>query len=401
MIVWKYGIRSFRRNPILYLLIALQFTVVIFLVVHSAYTFNLRFKYFTAFYDELSGDGLLVNSMGLENNGKFVVDRQELFTMFECVDDVYASYTVTCGYEDKLCKNVAYDDAVITAFTPDMYSGSWLTDNMDGDVLEIVVSQNDFGLETGDTITLNATLVDSSEKAYEARVIGVLADNAAVYLGDSASSNDDYRKIFNNYSYEYEESMLVLMSKTQVDKLEIGSFMSGNVMISYGQITSQQKDENYKIIQSQEYIDYVGEFDVIFENSKKLIISDMAEFVPIIIAMLVLIIITALKVANINMSFAARNYAIYYLLGLSPAKCNAINVVHNMMPFVLALVINICIWPVLILSGKYMYDVRFVYYAVATLAIIFILFFIIIKNHQRRMMNKIVHSKIVVNDYTI
>ena len=112
-------------------------------------------------------------------------------------------------------------------YTPQMQKGEWI-DKADenSDVLEVVVSDSE-NYDVGDIISFYN--LNNEEKAYSAKVIGILADNAKILgLGGSNENVKDFRDM-----YKHMEGECFFFSNEQIAKMKIGSTLYGQMFVVY------------------------------------------------------------------------------------------------------------------------------------------------------------------------
>ena len=175
----KYAFKNYRSNLQLNLLLLTQLTIMLFVLMYSVHTFHSKYKYYTVFADEISGEGILVDSEGFVHNGAAVNDSSYLeeFYDLKAIDKIIGRYSVFATVKDYDANIKAYDNEIIERFVPDMEEGYWLNRAKKSDeYIEAVVSYNQNGVSVGDYI-----LISDGNVSYNLKIVGMLEKNAAVF----------------------------------------------------------------------------------------------------------------------------------------------------------------------------------------------------------------------------
>lgn len=341
----KLGIRSLKNNRLMNALIILQMAAVFVILISAVSTVVSRFEYYLPLKKLLNSNGYFFDvSQGMNpETGNPIKDTSELHDLLEGEDKIIAQYMAIADYEDFKIKGC--DDGFINIFTPELESGRWFdTDRPIKDTLQVVVSKNDYGIGTGDVISLSSyNLKINDYEKVKAKVVGVLKDDAKIIFPNRIPHKKaDYRNIYTSYKLDDEKQPLMMFRQEEL--LNAGTFtvLDGSLFVSYKEnVAKELVEENNSRINSA-HTRYFYTAEEIKKNSLDYIFSQLYDLMPICICILILTLVGAASTSALSAKQQLKNYAVFYICGLKWKQCAYVNffsaLVSVLASFVLSLI---------------------------------------------------------------
>lgn len=313
----------------------IQMTVAFVILSCMISTVESRFDLYKPFSEELNSNGwyYYIDHANNPLTNKPLDTSEELAGLIEGENSILAMFTLWIDkYENHEIEAISYEKQLIQKYTPEIQNGQWFDlSRKDSDIVQVVVSQNDFGFQIGDVITL----YDFSKTPIKAEVIGILKDNTKI-IGRQELSNMtlDCRSFYRNYSYEVEEKPVFIFLQEELNYLDhiyesqgrrVGKQLNGSLVVTYSNDISGEKIENNNsIIEKMMAINVVPLTDI-KENSLDYIFFELYKLLPIYICVFIFSVVGLISISALAAKQQMKTYAIYYICGLEWKKCAIIN----------------------------------------------------------------------------
>lgn len=349
---WRYAWRELWHHPLMMLLIFVQNVVVFAVTVSMISTIVSRYNTYREISDLVSGNGAVYT---LESYQDYYKNKEGEWH-YSCA---YTREEVESGLTDakvqgcynwgvgidgdvQSCSLTAYDDALWKCHRPAIAAGRWFSDrDKQTEELEVVIAQKggkDGRYQVGDTLSAEKELRDwvneGDDTKISFKVIGII-ENGASILGsklDERNSKEDYRTLFWNY-YDYYNDGLYLFG-IQSDLLRCKHQHAGAWTEKVlGECFFSWETEDPKVISSnQEKVmknataTDTKDYALIRRESKKYIWEQIRMILPILITLCIMTVLSTVCNMAIMVQKSLRNYAVYYINGLSWKKCISIHI---------------------------------------------------------------------------
>lgn len=353
--LFKLGLKNLKHNLVMNILAIIQMSVAFVILISMISTIVSRFSYYKPIKEFLNGKGYFYNiQYGINPESNMTLrTTDELYSLVEDADNIVAQYNAWLNLADESpARFISYDDKYIELFTPELESGCWFDlDRPMQDTVQIVVSNNEYGIKVGDIISLFC--MDAEIKA---EVIGVLKNDTKIIDSSHHSVKEiDYRNLYNDYKLEREEKPVFLISQRELNDKPVVMQLCGNIFVKYPDSVSDEKLENGDRIMKQMHAAYSISTEKMKKNSLEYIFSQIYNLMPIFICILILTLIGAISTSALSAKYQLRNYAIYYICGLKWRQCTLVNLFSSLIcvtiSFVISLVFSILAMKTNILSG--------------------------------------------------
>ena len=364
MILLKTALKTLRKNLGLNIFIFIQFTAVLLVLSFMVSSLYLRFRTYIPFRDYFEAEGYFCCfDYPTDTDVVRTTDTGKMLSELSASDAV-AVHQLILQYSDELNNSDAdeqlgnvltpdtnmiipegysYDDEIIERYTPELSKGRWI--DVNSNEIEAVVSANSGLSDVGETIILWAVMKDETgyKKFYsfKAKIVGELRDNAEIFCGTGRSfDNPSYRNAFYPYSAKTEGKPLVLLSSSALSKnaREIYQPVHPIALIRYDENASAEemkKDKKILMDSGCKVIFKLSEIDV---NSKTYLYEQLYQLLPLTIIMLILAVVSCISGSALSTRKRQRDYANYYLVGLTWNKCILINLIQSLIIEAAALV---------------------------------------------------------------
>lgn len=312
-------VKNLKRN----ILIIVLLSAAIVLVFLTLGNFRTSYKYYSAVEEYMGDKGIC--TADVINASKSVMTK-----WFNDIDgiDSYKLFGVTfmlVGEEGS--KSVyLYDDADAKNLMPDLIEGEWKdSDPDDKSIINVLVSENDSGIKTGDIIDTEYITEDGQLEPVKARVVGVFknGERIAGYMNFLSMYDVTYKTFFSVFDVEQNEDYIFVSTEKEYGKLR-EVFLSGSTLgiIRYkDDLTDDEVMQTDRKI-SELFSDYGGivlgsvPLKIVKDNSINEIKKLVMQFLPFAIVVLVLSIICTMSTSAVSTLEGLYSYTIYYLTGM-------------------------------------------------------------------------------------
>ncbi|MBE6845702.1 MAG: ABC transporter permease [Ruminococcus sp.] len=350
--LFKLGLKNLRHNLLMNILTILQMTVAFVILIAMISTIVSRFRHYIPIKEFLNSKGYFYNiQYGINpETGLTLRTTDEIHDLIEGEDVVAAQYTPWLTYspdgqevrtedENSISDHfVSYDDIYAEIFTPELESGRWFDLKKPvGDEIQVVVSKNDYGLKTGDKISLFC--FDSEVKA---EIIGVLKDNTKIIDQSTRSVEKiDYRNFYNDFKLEREEAPVFLMLQKELIDKPVVMQLCGNVFVTYPDGASPETIERGNQTMKQLHTAYTSSTENMKKNSLDHIFSQIYNLMPIFICIFILTLVGAVSTSALSAKRQLKNYAVYYVCGLKWKQCAAVNLFSSLVSVTISFILSL------------------------------------------------------------
>lgn len=366
MILFKTAWNDFKKNIIMNIFIIVQVTVCLVLTAVMVSTISIRSQYYTPFKDLLTSNGIFLKFTSFPNYDQTqmnifdFLDNDAILKECPDADNVYSCYNLF-GQIDSFDPGEShmfqtYDDAWIERYQPEMTEGKWLSDSVSSDQIEVVVSENDYGIDVGDEISFTAYNFPESV-VFTGKVVGKFKDNAKIigwHLYNYGSTDMNFNNLYYPFNHQIEGQIAVLASHTAIQNIgkdvklqfDVDPAVQpiwSNVIITYPDDVSKEQielDKN-KLLQYG-YANAVS-LDEMDRNSKDYIMKEANMFLPIIVLLLVLAAVSVISSSALIARKSLNNYALYYVCGLQWKHCSVVNLLHSLISTVTSVILGLAV----------------------------------------------------------
>lgn len=239
----------------------------------------------------------------------------------------------------------AYDETIVRDFKPQIKNGKWIDKKeLSPDGINAVISENRYGIETGDIIHVKIIVYDAQRNGaifnIPVTVTGVLKESSEIY-GASLSSRNGI-----NYKNCYEKSaaksdgnpvLLIsrekLLSKAQQQGIsQVCMYLTGSCFVMYHEnISDKEKEYNQSYI--KDYCDVVimEELGVMSHNNRICLEEKLLQLSPVTIGAMIFTMLSQISIRAIVTNLQMHNYKLYQLCGMRKRQCCYINLLSNML----------------------------------------------------------------------
>lgn len=329
--LFKLGLKNIKQNLLMNILTIIQMSVAFVILISIISTIVSRFAFYTPFKEFMNSKGNYYNMINVINPDTGVTLRttDEISNMIEGEKEVIAEYTVFLEdidneqTDDEILHDnyISYDDKFAELFTPELESGHWFDFNNSSETVPVVVTNNPYGLKTGDKLFLGLDGI-----GFDAEIIGVIKDNTKI-IDTSLRPHDklDFRNLYHDYSLEREgRATFIMLQKDLIDKPVIMQ-LNGNMLITYNDDVSDEQIEQNNQILKKLRVQYFDNAENMKINSLEYIFSQIRTLIPIFISVFILTMVGAISISALSAKRQIKNYAIYYVCGLKWKHCALIN----------------------------------------------------------------------------
>lgn len=339
------AISEYMRHAKRNLFVVLQISVLLFVLCVSITTLQSEYKLYRPVSSMNGKKGIYVSSYGYHGE-----TPESIAKGMKKVNSVYtwASTDVMNGTEENGITMAVYPQNVLEDFKPTLQDGKWLSEvETEDGVLPIIISQNSNGWKCGSMIPLQYGDENGKLCSVQARVVGVLEEGSQVIgydFGEGGILNQDYRDIFSTYRYEQEQSVLLMTSEQQAKKQGISyTYNQDHFIIYQDDITEYEMTKNSQILKNNlgmgtEDTTSDCSLDLFMKNSNHQLQREIMMYLPIVICVLVITIISLVNVCTLNMADDMFHNAIFSLLGLPWKRCSLFSLLQSFLTAFLSVI---------------------------------------------------------------
>jgi hypothetical protein len=333
MMIFKSALRQLKKNKFMNTLIVIQLAAVMTIMWILVSMIESRMEYYKPFSEEFSSKGYLCNFDLPISESEITSRLNGAKCEFTYSGQFYVNGQSAEG--ENVPQSAVLTDKWISAYTPEMQSGSWL-DNLPNDgYLHIAVTpDNPFKLSTGDTVTV--CNIEGNERS--AKVIGV-TENKQYVVGYSGFSQTDLTNRYNffdmyyTYNREVESDWGIYFAKSEIDEVEdwqddIAVYGMGFVLCD--NLSDSEISEIHTALATDFSPMYTEPLDEIRTNSFDYIKEQLFVLLPIAVCIFLLTLITTISVISISVSGQLKTYAVFYICGAKWRDCSLISFLYSL-----------------------------------------------------------------------
>lgn len=177
----KLGFKNLKKNILMNTLTILQMTVIFIIAISMTSTIVSRFQYYSPLKNILNSRSYyyyIYNGFNPQT-GSAWTNTKELSELINEEEKIFASYNAWLEYSNngvnEDINTISYDNEFLKLYQPELESGVWFKEGSEypKELIPIVVSQNDFNINTGDTVTLVCSETNAQIQGY---IIGKIKD---------------------------------------------------------------------------------------------------------------------------------------------------------------------------------------------------------------------------------
>lgn len=359
MILLKTAWNDFRKNIVMNFFIILQVAVSLVITAVMISTISIRSQYYTPFKDLFTSNGIFLKFTSSPNfdssqmNIYDYLDKQDILDECPNADHVYSCYNIF-GYVDSFDNGEnyflqSYDDEWIEKYQPELAEGRWLTSETDLNQIEIVVSENDYGVNIGDVLSFTG-LNYPDEVSFTGKVVGIFKDNAKIMGGniyDNGNLEMDFNSVYYPFNHEIEGQIAILASHTAIQNITsdfelmfdtdyVIQPIISSMIITYPDNVSLEQIEADKDNLLQYGSANSITLDELNDNSISYLLEKAEMFFPIIIILFILASVSSISSSALITRKNLKNYALYYVNGLQWKHCSIVNLLHSIISLALS-----------------------------------------------------------------
>ncbi len=343
----------------------LQMACILFIITGCVTSVYSRYRYLISFEDYWQKDGVTFWSTSIGRS------EEQLRNLLVGEKDIIFTYRYT-GSKLNIPRPYIYDDALITAFKPNLLDGEWVRFKKNKSLPQVMVNAGS-GYQVGDIIEIwqvvenviiekndpddpdkwTNVIIDIEENAmtewgaHSLQVAGVF-DDTTMLMALNGSAIDaglqDYRQFFSEVdSLQSEgETLTVIMSESEALKLFTEDLYSPQ---GIGFITFEDGVDDDSYAQNREEIRYAlgkSSMSKTWENrpllreSRLYCYQQAYALLPILIGVLILFVISLISVNTVSATGKQRTYMVYRICGLRLTQCAWISGIKTLIDCVLA-----------------------------------------------------------------
>ena len=332
--LWSTALKEIKRHFVMNLMIFLELSVTVILVSVMVTAVMIRYKYYAPFKDLYSSEGLYCEFTKAASTGtaftsmEEFLDGEDIFPYLSSPEMIVCSDSVMAfpmkENENVQCKCYSYNDELISRYTPELAEGEWFDISLSGNTIEAVISENENDWRVGDVIPVQFAC-KGWDGQLDVKIIGMLEKGTKLpcitheHTGDSNSN-----MVFSEYDIEENDCPLMLFSYSQLKARNV--FQSINcAFIKYKDGTSFETmlDDQKKITRLGGV--FSARLSEVNENSISYFKVQILNFLPIIIVVLILTLVSSISITALSTRRRLHDYGIYYLCGLKWKSCCLVN----------------------------------------------------------------------------
>lgn len=308
-------IRNFWFNLCIIMLMAVMMvlsTILISNIVEETNVYKLAEKY-------MDEDSIFLINVASEN-------MEEL----EAYGELLATEVLGGQYEDDIYSYIratVYTEELMNVLKPRLDSGGYPDErNEDDHIIHVLISQNPYGIEAGDTFTYNIFGGDSliPVKVY---VDGVLSEGQNLYTDiEHVSMQMTYEDFFPTYSYEQTECVRVIVPEEEMKKIPgvKETLYYSNIIINLSDhLSNEEKNEILDTVKNYD-ISYIEtgmvspypDANTLQERNEVIYKNILMKYLPLCMIIVLLLGISIIGIITIKCARSIRYYGIMYTCGM-------------------------------------------------------------------------------------
>lgn len=375
----KMAIKDLKRYPVMNTLIVILLIAMFWVVITIASAIQLKYKKYSALSPYLTQKGICIESYNLQKKSedgsyellKDSAELKELFPNIRNVLSVEMLWSVSSCEIKESVTALCYSGDVINAMgNISMKEGRWFSDiTPDKDILDVVITYNKSDVKVGDIITVTTGIGGPSVTA---KVIGIINNGENLYYENMVEeAKGDCRDCFYTYDYDMEDGNVVLIFSDEqiLSGQEDGKFkelnyrispeygfqkqMQGCTIITYDESISDDIIKNdTEYLKRYSIINRVYDLKQMNKASLDYVFQELKIYFPVFACILIFVLIASISINVITVKRQLKNYAIYYMCGLSWKKCSLISICESAMATIIAFSLVLLSLLVMKISGR-------------------------------------------------
>ena len=248
----------------------------------------------------------------------------------------------------------SYDDEFIKRYQPELTDGRWLTSDIESNQIEIVVSENDYGVKVGDVLSLTGINYPNST-SFTGKVVGIFQDDSKIIGGglyDYGNSDMNFNSIYYPFNHTIENQIFVLASYSAIQNITnhfvllfdtdyVVQPIISSVILTYPDNVSKEQIEADKEKLLQYGWANAISLDELNQNSIAYLLEKAEIFLPIIIILFILASVSSISSSALIVRKNLKNYALYYISGLQWGHCSFVNLLHSIISLAIATIVGV------------------------------------------------------------
>lgn len=317
--------RSLRRN----LLISILLAATIVLVLLTIGNMKTTYRYYEGLEPYLGEHGVLMTeALGFDKVGfSEYLEGIAGITNYKLFGSTFVFFCIKGDEESR--KVFLYDKEDTSRVMPDLIEGSWVPSRADDKtIVHVLVSENEDDIQVGDILESKYSRNDGDLIEVKVKVVGKIRDGERIagnlqYEGDLNLIS--YESFYSPFDSEQNEACIFVSTEEEFSKLE-DVFMPNSAfgLLQYEEDLTKEEIKELERQVRQYFIDRevtvidIGTWKlrVIYENSKRIIRTLVAKFLPFVIATLVISLICILASSAVSTLEGLYHYTVYYLTGM-------------------------------------------------------------------------------------
>ena len=366
MILLKTAWNDFRKNSIVNIFIILQVAVSLIITAVMISAISVRSQYYTPFRDILTSNGIFIKFSSSPNydssqmNIYDYLDNDDILQECPDADHIYACHSMF-GSIDSLHNGESftlqsYDDEFIKRYQPELTDGRWLTSDIESNQIEIVVSENDYGVKVGDVLSLTGINYPNST-SFTGKVVGIFQDDSKIIGGglyDYGNSDMNFNSIYYPFNHTIENQIFVLASYSAIQNITnhfvllfdtdyVVQPIISSVILTYPDNVSKEQIEADKEKLLQYGWANAISLDELNQNSIAYLLEKAEIFLPIIIILFILASVSSISSSALIVRKNLKNYSLYYISGLQWKNCSLVNLLYSIISLTIAVVVGFAV----------------------------------------------------------
>lgn len=366
MILLKTAWNDFRKNSIVNIFIILQVAVSLIITAVMISAISVRSQYYTPFRDILTSNGIFIKFSSSPNydssqmNIYDYLDNDDILQECPDADHIYACHSmfgsIDSFHNGESFTLQSYDDEFIKRYQPELTDGRWLTSDIESNQIEIVVSENDYGVKVGDVLSLTGINYPNST-SFTGKVVGIFQDDSKIIGGglyDYGNSDMNFNSIYYPFNHTIENQIFVLASYSAIQNITnhfvllfdtdyVVQPIISSVILTYPDNVSKEQIEADKEKLLQYGWANAISLDELNQNSIAYLLEKAEIFLPIIIILFILASVSSISSSALIVRKNLKNYSLYYISGLQWKNCSLVNLLHSIISLTIAVVVGFAV----------------------------------------------------------
>ena len=366
MILLKTAWNDFRKNSIVNIFIILQVAVSLIITAVMISAISVRSQYYTPFRDILTSNGIFIKFSSSPNydssqmNIYDYLDNDDILQECPDADHIYACHSmfgsIDSFHNGESFTLQSYDDEFIKRYQPELTDGRWLTSDIESNQIEIVVSENDYGVKVGDVLSLTGINYPNST-SFTGKVVGIFQDDSKIIGGglyDYGNSDMNFNSIYYPFNHTIENQIFVLASYSAIKNITnhfvllfdtdyVVQPIISSVILTYPDNVSKEQIEADKEKLLQYGWANAISLDELNQNSIAYLLEKAEIFLPIIIILFILASVSSISSSALIVRKNLKNYSLYYISGLQWKNCSLVNLLYSIISLTIAVVVGFAV----------------------------------------------------------